>query len=607
MTRAPRKPAAKATQPPVDHVTTYARAVVDGKLPAGLLVRQACKRHLDDLAAGKWLFDVAAADRIIRFFPGVLRLTAGKHQGMKFDLLDWQQFIVGSINGWRDPADGTRRFRQAYAETAKGSGKTPLAAGLGLYFLAADGEAAAEVYAAAATKDQADVAFRAAVSMVNQSPLLDKKLTMSGGKGRETNIAHIASSSFFKKIAADSPNSGYLVHFALVDEIHEHRNSLVIDMLEAGQKGRAQPLIFMITNTGSNKTGPCYALHTYSERVLSGAVTDDRFFAYVCGLDENDDPFKDESCWAKANPSLGQTITVEYLRDRVNKARGMPSMEGVVRRLNFCEWTDAETAWIDRDLWEKAETTFDPDEMIGVPCRLGMDLSMKRDLTAVGVCWQMPDGGPKRLQVFQWTPKDTAEERGRGDNVPYEDWIRDGHLLAAPGRMIDKRVVAQWVLDFCMKHNVLSMAYDTAQMDDFLAACNDVGLDAWIDDRKRDAEGRPVGSEGVGLRLVRHGQGYYGFQSQTVLWMPRSINTIEEAIVSETIQIQKNPLLRWNSSAAVLISDATGNRKWEKTKSNGRIDGMVAACMAVGAWAEPVEAEHESIWDDDELSALMGV
>jgi phage terminase large subunit-like protein len=600
MARAPRKRAKAVADP----TTAYARAVVEGSIIAGPHVRHTCQRHLDDLRRGAWLWDVEAAAHALGFFPDVLRLAGGKHQGEPFHLLPWQAFIVGSLHGWKDPEDGTRRFRVAYVESGKGSGKTPLAAGLGILALSADGEASAEVYAAAATKDQADVAFRAAVSMVKQSPILNHRLHLSGGDMKETGIADIATSSFFRKIAADSPNSGYLVHFAIVDEVHEHRNSTVIDMLEAGQKGRAQPLILMITNTGASKIGPCYSNHAYAEKVVRGDLQDDRFFAYMCALDPDDDPFADESCWAKANPSLGHTLTVEYLRDRVSKARGMPSMEGVVRRLNFCEWTDAAEAWIDRDLWEAAEEDFDPDYLVGLPCRAGLDLSSKRDLTALTFAWRLEDGSLKTA-TFQWRPADTLDEAARQDNVPYRQWVEEGHLFTAPGRMIDKRIVALFLMEMCAKHDMRSMAYDQALMDDFLAACDDVGLEAWIDDRDRDENGVPDGPAGQGLRLVRHGQGFAGYQSRKTLWMPRSIGALEDAIVNGGIKILRNPLLRWNSASAVLLPDPSGNRKWDKRKSNGRIDGMVSLSEAVGSWAEPEPENAGSIWDDPDFLAAL--
>lgn len=606
MARQPKK-APGATSAPrarkvADQATAYAQAVADGSLPAGPHVKAACRRHLNDLQHGPargLTWDAKAAEKAINFYRDVLTLNGGEHEGKPFILLPWQAFIVGSLFGWKN-ADGTRRFRMAYIESGKGSGKSPLAAGVGLYMMVADNEPRAEIYAAATKKDQAAILFRDAVAMVRGSKALappSGRLSFSGGIGREYNIAYLAKGSFFRPLSSDDGQSGTRPHCGLLDEIHEHKDANVVEMMRAGTKGRRQAIIFMITNSGADRTGVCYTYHVYAGKVCAGDIQDDSFFAYVCALDDGDDPFADESCWAKANPSLGHTFTERYLREQVTQARGMPAKEAIVRRLNFCEWTDAAAPWIDRDLWDAAEADFDPEEECReLECYLGLDLSAKRDLTSLCAAWKRPDG--LDLASYFWTPCDTLDERARTDSVPYRTWKDAGHLFAPDGRIIDKRDVALFVQAFVARHTVKAMAFDNAQMEDFLSACDDVGLEAWIDDRPRDENGVPRGPEGAGLRLIRHGQGFSGYQSTHALWMPRSIGAVEDRIMKGKIRIRRSPVLRWNSASAVLQLDPQGNRKWDKRKSTGRIDGMVAATMAVGAADNaPATVAGKSIWD----------
>ncbi|WP_249357716.1 terminase large subunit domain-containing protein, partial [Klebsiella pneumoniae] len=161
-------------------------------------------------------------------------------------------------------------------------------------------------------------------------------------KRQEWNLAFLQTGSFFRPISSDDGQSGPRPHCALIDEIHEHKNNQVVEMMRAGTKGRRQALIFMITNSGHDKTSVCYDYHEYGRKVAEGSIEDDSFFSFICSLDEGEDPFKDESCWKKANPSLGHTFTDRYLREQVTQARGMPSKESIVRRLNFCQWVDAD-------------------------------------------------------------------------------------------------------------------------------------------------------------------------------------------------------------------------------------------------------------------------
>ncbi|EPW9636432.1 terminase large subunit domain-containing protein, partial [Yersinia enterocolitica] len=265
----------------VDPATQYAMDVTAGTILAGPDIRHSCARHLRDLEFGPargLVWDVESASRAIDFFAKILKLNGGEHEGKPFILLSWQCFVVGSIFGWKS-SDGTRRFRMVYVESGKGSGKSPLAGGVGLYCMVADKEPRAEVYAAATKKDQAMILFRDAVAMVKQSPALSQRIEPSGGAGKEWNLAFLQNGSFFRPISSDDGQSGPRPHCALIDEVHEHKNNTVVEMMRAGTKGRRQALIFLITNSGHDKTSVCYDYHEYGRKVANGDLEDDSFFS----------------------------------------------------------------------------------------------------------------------------------------------------------------------------------------------------------------------------------------------------------------------------------------------------------------------------------------
>jgi phage terminase large subunit-like protein len=284
----------------MDRVEAYARRVVSGAVVAGPHVRNAGRRHIDDLKVGAKrgiVYDPEAAARAIRFFETKLKLSEGQFEGKPLVLHESQAFIVGSLFGWKK-ADGTRRFRRSYIEQGKGNGKSPVAGGVGLYGMMADGEAGAQIYAAGATKDQASILFRDAVNMVDKSPDLDKRVKRSGGVGREFNLAYLPNNSFFRPISreAKKTGSGPRPHFALCDEVHEHPDRGVMEMLERGFKFRRQPLLFMITNSGSDRNSICWEEHEHAIKVAAGnrdakdddpayigEPLDDSTFSFVCG------------------------------------------------------------------------------------------------------------------------------------------------------------------------------------------------------------------------------------------------------------------------------------------------------------------------------------
>lgn len=454
---------------------------------------------------------------------------------------------------------------------------SPLAAGIGLYCLCSDNESRAEVYAAATKKEQAMVLFRDAVAMVDLSPDLKSRLVKTGGR-QCWNLGYSRTSSFFRAIASDDGQSGPRPHCSLIDELHEHPNGNVCDMLQAGQKFRRQPLTIKITNAGYDRETVCFRDHEYSTRVVSGVDINDEWFGYICALDESDqpigtseDPFSGRACWIKTNPSLGVTIRNDYIEGQIRSALGMPGLLSLVRRLNFCEWVDAAHPWIEGHLWMKCEAEFDAlaelkacDEVVGA-----LDLSGTRDLTALSLVGRRADGMIISRTEY-WTPGDTLHDRARADKVPYDIWEKAGFVNAPPGRGVDYSFVAARLAELTAQLPLYRVCFDPYRI-------------AYLEPE--------IDATGAEIELIAHPQGGYKTQPKLdkygapipSLWMPRSIELLEKAVSDGRLRVQKNPCLTWNSASAVLVAtDDKGNLIFSKRKSRGRIDGIVTLAMAVG-------------------------
>lgn len=567
--RAPRKRAV------VDRVTAYARRVLDGEIIAGPHVRDGCARHLRDLVEGPargltWSPD--AASNAIAFFEEVLCLNGGEFEGAPFLLDHWQAFIVGSIHGWL--RGDVRRFRVAYVETGKGSGKSPLAAGTGMHGLTADGEARAEIYAAATKKDQAMVLFRDAVAMYQQSPELLRRLTSAGAGENVWNLGYRATGSFFRPIAADEGQSGPRPHVALIDEVHEHKTAQVVELMRAGTKSRRQALIFMITNSGSGKNSPCGVYHDYACEVAAGRRVDDSFFGFVCGLDEGEDPFTDEACWPKANPSLqfAGLPGMQYLREQVTEALGMPAKEALVRRLNFCQWTAAINPWLSAHVWEPCRRDFSAPQLRGRRAYAALDLSSTTDLTALVLLVEPEvDGEPWQLLPWCWLPEEGLSERCQRDRVDYMAWRAAGHLETTPGRAISKRHVMQRLAQIGDQFEIVSLAYDRWRIADFMQQASEEGMNL--------------------PPMIEFGQGFRD--------MSPAIEAFETAILNRTVAHNGHPVLTWCAANAVTDTDPAGNRKLNKAKATGRIDLVVAAVMAYGCMSK-ADQPTQSFWESDQ-------
>ena len=590
-----------------DPVASYARAVLEGRIVAGPHVRNAARRHLADLergAARGLSWDLAAANRAIGFFADVLRLNGGQFEGRPFALHESQKFIVGSLFGWKR-ADGTRRYRRAYCEIGKGNGKSPLAAGIGHYCLVADGEMRAEIYAAAADKDQAMVLFRDAVAMRDQSPALAQRLKPSGGNP-VWNLADLATGSFFRPISREKrkTGSGPRPHCALCDEVHEHPDRAIIETLERGFKWRRQPLLVMITNAGSDRNSVCWEEHQHGVRAAAGTrtpdddftfvgeVIDDESFAFVCGLDKDDDPLEDPGCWRKANPLLGVTVQPDYLAGVVRQAKAIPGRLNGILRLHFCQWTDAEESWMSRAALEAVLDDFDPADYAGFPAVLALDLSGTQDLTAKAVVVRTgfvdvprEDGGTARLPTFAgwveaWTPDDTLAERALRDQAPYDVWVREGSLNAVPGKHVRQDVVAARVAELTLELEVECLVYDRY---------------AW---RKFEQE---LDALGVTTPQFEHPQGGIRRAKELGLWMPGSVVELETAILDKRIRLKRSPVLISAMMSAAVERDAFDNRWFSKRRAVNRIDALVALAMAVG---QAAKGEPGSVYEDRGLLVI---
>lgn len=571
---------------PTDQTSAFAEAVVAGELVANRLVRLACERHLRDVKAAPasgFAWDVEAAEKAISFFPKILRLAEGEHAGKPFALQPWQQFIVGSLFGWKR-GDGCRRFRTAYIEIGKGNGKTPLAAGIGLLGLIADGEAAAEIYSAATGKDQAKICYRDAERMVEASPALSSRILRT-----VNNLAFPELGSYFRPVSAEHRGlDGKRVHMALVDELHEHPSAIVVDKMRAGTKGRRQALIVEITNSGFDRHSVCYEHHDYSVKILQGVLRNEDWFAFVCGLDACEkhaanvqpvdgctecDDWRDERVWRKANPNLGVSIPERYLREQVAEAVGMPSKQNIVRRLNFCQWTESAERFLDMAVWDSCGAErVTLEHLAGLRCFGGLDLASTTDLAAFVIAAEL--GREIALVPFFWVPAENVQRRVERDRVPYDVWIRDGLIEVTEGNVIDYDVIRRQIGEVATVVRLAELAFDPF---------NGVQLATQL--------------LGDGLPMVEFRQGF--------LSMNPALKAFETRILGRRIRHGGNPVLRWMASNLTVEIDAAGNVKPSKAKSTEKIDGMVAATMAIGRLvANGEEDSGESVYDSEGILLL---
>lgn len=486
-------------------------------------------------------------ERAVQFLTR-LKLHEGKYDGQPFELAPWQERLVRRVYG-DTRSDGRRRVRTVFVLLPRGNGKTTLSAALGLlHTFGPESEAAGQIIAAAADREQASIAYTTATRMVEKDATLSRitKVTPSGRK-----IAHPASGSIFKAISHEAYSKhGMSISCLIADEVHAWPTRELWDVLTSSMGKRDEPLTIVITTAGVGVHGLAYELYDYAKRVQSGAVEDETFLP-VLFEGEKDADWKDEQLWQAVNPAIASGFrSLEEMQIMARRAAEVPAQLEAFKRLYLNIWSDgAPDPWLDLDVYDEGSTPFDLADLEGEPCFLGVDLSSTQDLTAVVAAFPRPDG---ELLIAPWffVPADSLRRRQERDQIPYLTWADQGLIEATAGNVVDYDQVESLIFDLAERFRV-----------------EEVAIDRW------NSTATTNRLQEAGLTVAAFGQGMKS--------MSPAVKETERLILARKFVHGGNPVLRWNFSNVVIETDAAANRKPSKAKSAEKIDGAVATLMAV--------------------------
>ncbi|WP_395706995.1 terminase large subunit [Casimicrobium huifangae] len=517
----------------------------------------------------EFTFDERAAETAVRFFERLLIQSKGEWAGEPFALLDWERHVLREVFGWKR-ADGTRRYRIAYIEVPRKNGKSTFCAGVALYLLEADGEPGAEVYSAAADREQAAIVFDEAKSMVSASPILSKRSQVF-----KRSITVQSERSVYRVLSADAyTKHGLNAHGVVFDELHAQPNRDLWDVLKTSMGARRQPLMVAITTAGYDRNSICWEMHEYARQVLDGTVEDASFFAYIAAAAPEDD-WQDPVTWAKANPGLGVTVKLEYLQEEAKRAAQTPAYENTFRRLHLNQWTQQETRWLSIDAWDKCAGAVDQVALGGRSCYAGLDLASTTDIAALVLVF--PDG--EELETYDvlpffWIPGDNIIARVRRDKVPYDAWVREGLVMATEGNVIDYEAILVKLDELAQRFDIKELAYDRWGATKLIQSLQDRGMN-----------------------VIPFGQGFASMSPPT----KETLNLV----LSGRLRHGGNKVLRWMANNMVVRQDPAGNVKPDKSKSTEKIDGMVATIMGIDRATRKDDAGGRSAYDEDEKELLV--
>ena len=510
----------------------------------------------------KPLFNQTKADRAIRFIEQ-LELTTGEWKGRKFILLPWQKKIISDVFG-TVKSNGYRQYTTVYIEIPKKQGKSELAAAVALYLLFGDGEPGAQVYLAAADKDQAGIVYGAAAQMIRFSPALSRRCKVNDSRKR---IWLLNDNAFLQTLSStDNTKHGLNVSGVVIDELHAHPNRKLYEVLTKGSgDARRQPLFFIITTAGVDRNSVCWELHEKARGILNGIIEDPTFYPVIYGPPDDeagtDWDWTSEENWYKVNPSLGYTIQIDKVRDAFREAQRKIEEENTFKQLRLNIWVKQSARWIKLIDWDKCGGNVDIEELKGKRCYSAFDLSSSSDLTALAHVF--PIDGKYKVLMRYWIPSDIAAEKELRDRVPYTRWIKEGYVKTTPGNIIDYQFIRKQLNDDRAMFNIQELAYDPWNTAQLITNLQD---DGFVITEKEQREGHPL--------LVKY--------PQNIASMSPDSKGFMDILLAGKLEHGNNPVLRWNADNINIYVDANENIKPNKVSANQRIDGVIALIMALG-------------------------
>jgi phage terminase large subunit-like protein len=483
----------------------------------------------------------AAAARAIEAINNLCH-TKGPFAGQPFNLRPWQLDIVRKI--FRTGPAGRRHYRQVLLMLPRKNGKTELCAALAIYFLLFDQEMGGEVYSAAADKDQAALVFNVAAQMIRQDPILDRVCDIVDSQKR---IVHPKSGSFYRAISAEAYSKhGFNASVVIYDELHAAPDRELWDVLTTSQGARAQPLTIAISTAGYDRHSILWELYAHGTKVLDDPTIDPTFLPIIYEAPTGAD-WTSPRVWKQANPALGDFRSLEEMRIACQRAQEIPAQENAFRRLYLNQWTEQAARWISMPAWDACGGALPSLERR--KCYVGMDLSSTKDLTALAAVFPREDGFDVLTQCF--IPAENIRERATRDRVPFDLWVKQGHITATPGNVVDYEAVRATLADWSRRFDVREVAFDPWNATDLVT-------------RLQDQDG---------LTCVPMRQGFVSLSAPT--------KSLEKAILSKSLRHDGAPVLRWCVSNVSVETDPAGNLKPSKSKSTERIDAVVALIMAI--------------------------
>ena len=456
----------------IRNYVNYAKGVLDGTITAGQYIKLACKRFIERFNRDDMYFDVADVDKRI-IFISKLKHTTGQHFGHRFKLLDWQQFCIANIFGWKWKETNKRVTQNVLIFVSRKNGKTALCAAIALASIICDGEHDMEIDLVANNAKQAGISLKH-IQMFIKSIDPNEKLF----KRFRNEVRIPALESNIQVLASDAMGlDGYSASVCILDEFHANKNWDIYNVMRSSMGARLNPLMICITTAGFliGDAYPCYSMWQADIDILKGLKEDDSVFAAIFQKDD-EDQWDDNRIWEKFCPSLNQTVSPDYIRTEINSAKNNTSLETGVRTKTINEWCQSEDIWLPHDLIKRNMQSFEIEDLIEMGVTelgVGVDLSAISDITAVSLCAKVDE--KFYFKNYSFLPEDCLQT-GVNHQL-YFDWKRKKQIHVTDGNVVDYDYIIALLQEIDEKIMLSKVYYDSWNATQFAINMTEKGFD----------------------------------------------------------------------------------------------------------------------------------
>lgn len=506
----------------------------------------------------KYYFDEEAADKAVRFFEKML-VYGGTMGNKPFVPMQWEKdLIIRPFFGWKKKENGLRKYNKIFLYVPRKNDKTTVEVGMLATCFFIDNEPNAQIYNAANDETQARLSFDLAKYMIEANDKLKDACTV-----RLPSIHRKKTNGIWKPLSKESKNKdGYNIHAACCDELHEWINRDLYDKIKTGMVSRPQPLLMMTTTAGTYDPNALWMeVYNYCKKIKKGEIIDDTYLVVMFEPTDEEledpkfDPFSEE-LWARVNPGWGQSVNIDRFKEQAQEAKNNPLFLNVFKRYHLNIITKSVDVFIPHHIWDKGAGDRKEREIEfykGRKCFIGVDLASYEDLVAMALVFPNEDKSID-IKMYYWVTYDKAIDRKTKNEADYFTWRDLGYIEIVPGNRHDYGLI-------------LNKLYEINKLGIEIPV---VGYDEWNAHQfAQDVTVAGINCNGWPPRNKK-------------LWHKPTQN-LHSLATANKINHYGNQVLSWNVENISISYDGEYIRP-DKSKSRDKIDGAMAAIIAIGEW-----------------------